>query len=87
MKREDILKKAEDIMRKGEFGSLSDFEVTTHVALETAEWVEKATLDKVCEYLHNKLYTRANGAEHYVASKAKITQEEFVAKLRKAMEE
>lgn len=44
-------------------------------------------LDKVCEYLHNKLYTRANGAEHYVASKAKITQEEFVAKLRKAMEE
>lgn len=51
MKHEEILKKAEDIMRKGEFGSLSDFEVTTHVAVETAEWAEKAMLDKMCKFL------------------------------------
>ena len=43
-------------------------------------------LDKVCEYLYDKLYTRANGAEHYVASKEKITQTEFVDKLREYIE-
>ncbi len=85
MKQEEILKKAADIMKQGEFGSLSDFEVTTHVALETAEWAEKVMLDKVCDYLYKELYTRANGAEHYVASKEKITQTEFVNNLRKAM--
>lgn len=53
MKREEILKKAADIMKQGEFGSLSDFEVTTHVALETAEWAEKVALDKMCNFLKN----------------------------------
>lgn len=45
------------------------------------------SLDKACEWLYNALYTRANGALHYVASKEKITHTEFVAKFRKAMEE
>lgn len=85
MKQEDIIKKAEEIVNQGKFGSLSDYEVTTHVALETAKWAEKVMLDKVCDYLYNTLYTRANGAEHYVASKEKITQTEFVNSLRKAM--
>ena len=45
------------------------------------------SLDEVCEWLYDKLYTRANGAEHYVASKEKITQTEFVENLRKTFGE
>lgn len=41
------------------------------------------SLDKICDWLYDKLYTRQNGAEHYVASKEKITQTEFVENLRK----
>lgn len=44
-------------------------------------------IDDACEWLYDKLYTRANGAEHYVASKEKITQSEFVEQFRKALEE
>ena len=51
MKHEDIIKKAEEIMKQGDFGLLSDSEVTTHVAVETAEWAEKAMLDKMCKFL------------------------------------
>lgn len=51
MKREEILKKAEEIMKQGDFGLLSDAEVTTHVAVETAEWAEKVMLDKMCKFL------------------------------------
>lgn len=42
------------------------------------------SLEKICEYLHDKLYTRVNGAEHYVASKDKIVLTEFVRNLREA---
>ena len=51
--------------------------------LEFEPGPKMVSLDKVCEYLYDKLYTRANGAEHYVASKEKITQTEFVENLRK----
>ena len=56
--------------------------VTPDNALRACEIAKDEILDKVCEYLYDKLYTRANGAEHYVASKEKITQTEFVDKLR-----
>ena len=56
-------------------------------AREAIDWADETMMDKACEWLYNALYTRANGAEHYVASKEKITQTEFVAKFRKAMEE
>lgn len=44
-------------------------------------------IDDACEWLYDRLYTRANGAEHYVASKEKITQSEFVEQFRKALED
>lgn len=56
--------------------------ITPDNALRACEIAEQETLNNVCEYLYDKLYTRANGAEHYVASKEKITQTEFVDKLR-----
>lgn len=43
-------------------------------------------LDKICEYLNDKLYTRVNGAEHYVASKDKIALNEFINDLRETFE-
>jgi len=52
-REEEILKKAEEIMRNGEFGSLSDFEVTTHVALETAKWVQEVLIKETCDWLKN----------------------------------
>ena len=58
-----------------------------HAHINGAVCADIRMLDKACEWLYNALYTRANGAEHYVASKEKITQTEFVAKFRKAMEE
>lgn len=42
------------------------------------------SLEKICEYLHDKLYTKVNGAEHYVASKDRIVLTEFVRNLREA---
>ena len=48
---------------------------------------KKEVINKACEWLNNALYTRIDGAEHYVASKNKITLEEFVNNIRKAMEE
>ena len=51
MKHEDIIKKAEEIMKQGDFGLLSDYEVTAHVALKTAKWTEKALFDKMCKFL------------------------------------
>ena len=44
------------------------------------------SLDKICEYLNDKLYTRVNGAEHYVASKDKIILDEFIQDLRETFE-
>jgi len=44
------------------------------------------SLDKICEYLNDKLYTRVNGAEHYVASKDKIALNEFINDLRETFE-
>lgn len=44
------------------------------------------SLDKICEYLHDKLYTRTNGAEHYVASKDKIILDKFIQDLREIFE-
>lgn len=60
--------------------------LTPDNALRACEITEQETLNKVCEYLYDRLYTRANGAEHYVASKEKITQTEFVDKLREYIE-
>lgn len=86
MEYEEIEKKAKAIMTHvGYDGLLSEYEVSMAVAVQIADFAEKVMLDKVCDYLHKELYTRANGAEHYVASKEKITQTEFVNKLRKAM--
>ena len=44
------------------------------------------SLDKICKYLYDKLYTRVNGAEHYVESKDKIGINEFIQNLREAFE-
>lgn len=44
------------------------------------------SLDKICEYLNDKFYTRVNGAEHYVASKDKIALNEFIKDLRETFE-
>lgn len=44
------------------------------------------SLDKICEYLNDKLYTRVNGAEHYVASKDKIILDKFIQDLRETFE-
>lgn len=50
--------------------------------LQGCETTVQKTVNDICEYLYDQLYTRNNGAEHYVASKEKITQTEFVDKLR-----
>ena len=67
--------------------------VSKEVAEPALEVVQKAFdaskehwQNRACEFLYDELYTRANGAEHYVASKEKITQTEFVDKFRKHME-
>lgn len=86
MRKEEILKKTSEIMKHGDFGLLSDYEVTEHVSLLVAKWVEKTILDGICDYLKNTLYTRNNGAEHYVASKDKISKTEFLDRLRKMIE-
>lgn len=84
-RKEEIQHKADEIFRKGDFGLLSDYEVATHVATETAEWADKTMLDKVCDYLSKlercKLTSRA-GLFHM-----KVFSEEDIEKLRKAMED
>lgn len=82
-KEEKILKKAEEIMRNGEFGSLSDFEVTTHVALETAKWADRTMLDKACEWLMlNADDYIFEGVEEYSSA----MRHDFIENFRKAME-
>ena len=54
--------------------------------LQGCETAVQKTVNDICEYLYDQLYTRNNGAEHYVASKEKITQTEFVDKLREYIE-
>ena len=54
--------------------------------LQGCETAVQKTVNDICEYLYDHLYTRNNGAEHYVASKEKITQTEFVDKLREYIE-
>jgi len=61
--------------------------IEDHAYFAGSEAMREKMLNKAYEWLYNALYTRANGAEHYVASKEKITKTEFVAKFRKYMEE
>ena len=44
-------------------------------------------LREACDYLYKHLFTKADGAEHYVVSCQKITQTEFVQYFRNHMKE
>lgn len=57
MNKEKIEKKAGEIMNQGDWlksDLLSDYEVTKHIALETAQWVEKTIIEKSCRWLEQQ---------------------------------
>lgn len=84
-RKEEIQHKADEIFRKGDFGLLSDYEVATHVATETAEWADKTMLDKVCDYLSKLKFCKLSSIAS--VSNMPVFSEEDIEKLRKAMEE
>lgn len=83
-RKEEIQHKADDILRKGDFGLLSDYEVATHVATETAQWADKTMLDKVCNYLSKLECCKLSSIAG--VSNMPVFSEEDIEKLRKAME-
>lgn len=65
-------------------GSISFFVQDTYEVVETDD---KIWLREACDYLYKHLFTKADGAEHYVVSCQKITQTEFVQYFRNHMKE
>lgn len=65
-------------------GSISFFVQDSYEVVETDDqkWLREA-----CDYLYKHLFTKADGAEHYVVSCQKITQTEFVQYFRNHMKE
>ena len=54
-RKEEIQHRADEIIRKGDFGLLSDYEVTTHVATEIAKWADKTMIDKATKWLKDNV--------------------------------
>ena len=56
MKQEEIRKKAEKIMADiGQNDLLSDYEITTGVAIRIVEWSNKKVTDGACRWLKNHI--------------------------------
>ena len=55
MKQEEIRKKAEELMTEIGHELLSDYEVTTGVAIRIAEWSNKKVIDDACEWLKSHI--------------------------------
>lgn len=55
MKQEEIRKKAEELMTEIGHELLSDYEVTTGVAVRIAEWSNKKVIDDACEWLKSHI--------------------------------
>lgn len=55
MKQEEIRKKAEELMTEIGHELLSDYEVTTGVAVRIVEWSNKKVIDDACEWLKSHI--------------------------------
>ncbi len=55
MKQGEIRKKAEELMTEIGHELLSDYEVTTGVAIRIAEWSNKKVIDDACEWLKSHI--------------------------------
>lgn len=67
------------------YGNLSDYEVTTLIALKAAEWADHTMLNKVCDHLRSikKHASLSNGGGIMVP----VFSEIEIAMFRKVMEE
>lgn len=85
-RKEEIQKKTDEIIRKGDFGLLSDYEVTTHVATETAKWADKTMIEKATKWLEENadkyLYNTWGGTGYVPKCSIRLFSD-----FRKAMEE
>lgn len=82
-RKEEIQHKADEILRKGDFGLLSDYEVATHVATETAMWADKTRKEKVYKWLQEHAFKYA---ETYGNTKDGFKTQALLEDLKKAME-
>ena len=55
MKQEEVRKKAEELMTEIGHELLSDYEVTTGVAVRIVEWSNKKVIDDACEWLKSHI--------------------------------
>lgn len=55
MKQGEIRKKAEELMTEIGHELLSDYEVTTGVAIRIAEWSSEKVIDDACEWLKSHI--------------------------------
>lgn len=55
MKQGEIRKKAEELMTEIGHELLSDYEVTTGVAVRIVEWSNKKVIDDACEWLKSHI--------------------------------
>lgn len=55
IKQEEVRKKAEELMTEIGHELLSDYEVTTGVAVRIVEWSNKKVIDDACEWLKSHI--------------------------------